>query len=169
MRNNKPLIHPAIQARVDFFEKIEDDVKKASVGRDLRILYEKFGNYCANLGIVHAFGNISFSNDVCDEDFRINLLSNIDMAKNVCISKRDGLSSESSLTINNTNQQEQTQGITINLKEDLRKSLTGEQYDVLIELINNKADKKTLFEKIKEFGIDVASRVLSTIITNQLM
>ena len=91
------------------------------------------------------------------------------MAKNVCISKRDGLSSESSLTINNTNQQEQTQGITINLKEDLRKSLTGEQYDVLIELINNKADKKTLFEKIKEFGIDVASGVLSTIITNQLM
>ena len=56
--------------RVSFFERLEKDVEKASIGIELRILYEKFGNYCANLGIIHAFGNITLSNDACDEEFR---------------------------------------------------------------------------------------------------
>jgi hypothetical protein len=65
-RNNHPIINPAIQTRIDFFECLESDVKKASVGSELRILYEKFGNYCANLKIVHAFGNITLSDNVCN-------------------------------------------------------------------------------------------------------
>ena len=168
-RYNHPVINPAIQARVDFFERLESDVEKASIGNELRILYEKFANFCANLCIGHSFGNFAYKNDVCDENFKKELLSNIDMAKSVCLSKRDGLSSSSSLTINNTNQQEQSQNLSLQLKEDLRKSLTGEQYDELFALINKKADKKTIAEKIKEFGIDVVSGVLAGIINSQML
>lgn len=163
------VLPPEIRSRVSFFESLSKDVQKATVGSELRILYEKFGNYCANLSIVHAFGNITFSNDVCDEEFRKNLLSNIDMAKNVCMSKRDGLSSNSSVLINNTNQQEQNQNLSLQLREDLRKTLTGEQYDELMALISKKADKRTIAEKVKEFGIDVVSGVLAGIISNQMM
>ena len=45
MRNNRTMIHPAIQARVDFFEKLESDVKKAQWGNELRIQLEKFVNF----------------------------------------------------------------------------------------------------------------------------
>ena len=54
--NNRQQLHPAIQARVNFFNTLEEDVKKATIGNELRILYEKFGNYCTNLNIVNAFG-----------------------------------------------------------------------------------------------------------------
>lgn len=162
--SNQQKIHPAIQARIDFFEHLEKDVIKASVGSEIRILYEKFACFCANLNITQSLGNHAFRDETCDEEFRKDLLSNIDMAKNVCLSKRDGLSTGSSLTINNTNQQEQNQNISIDIKEILRKSLTGEQYDELIDLINKKADKKTFVEKIKGFGIDVASGVIAGII-----
>ena len=63
-------LHPAIQARVDFFNTLEEDVKKVSEGNELRILYEKFGNYCINLGIGNAFGGHAYPNDMCDENFR---------------------------------------------------------------------------------------------------
>lgn len=169
MRQNDQVVHPAIQARINFFEKLEEDVKKASVGSELRRLYEKFGNYCVNLKIANAFGRIPFEDERCDEEFRKELLSNIDMAKNVCLSTRSGLSSSQSFTINNTNQQEQNQSQSVQLKEDLRKALTGEQYDELLELVKKKADKKTIAEKIKDFGLDVASGVLSAIISSHLM
>lgn len=162
------VLPPEIRSRVSFFEILMKDVQKAAIGSELRILYEKFGNYCANLGIVHAFGNITLSNDVCDEEFRKNLLSNIDMAKNVCMSKRDGLSSNPSVLINNTNQQEQTQNISLQLREDLRKTLTGEQYDEIMDLISKKAGKKTIAEKFEEFGIGVVSSVLAGIINNYI-
>ena len=169
MRQSNQVSHPAIQARITFFERLEEDVKKASIGSELRLLYEKFGNYCINLQIANAFGGIPLSNENCDEDFRKELLSNIDMAKNVCLSTRSGLSSSQSFTINNTNQQEQNQSQNIQIKEHLRKALTGEQYDELLELINKKADKKTIAEKIKDFGLDVASGVLSAIISSHLI
>ena len=155
--------------RVSFFERLERDVEKASIGIELRILYEKFGNYCANLGIIHALGNITINNDACDEEFRKVLLSNIDLSKNVCLSKMDLQSTNPSVLINNTNQQEQNQNISFELTESLRKALTGEQYDDLMDLIQKKADKKTLIEKIKDFGIDVASGVLAGIISGQMM
>lgn len=166
MKGNNQIIHPAIQARVDFFERLESDVKKASVGGEIRILYEKFAAFCFNLGISQSLGNHAYDDDTCNEDFRKELLSNIDMAKCVCLSKRDGLSSGTALTINNSNQQEQTQNLSVNVKEGLRKTLTGEQYDELLALINRKADKKTIADKIKDFGIDVASGVLAGIISS---
>ena len=168
-RNNHQVIHPAIQARVDFLERLESDVEKASVGNEIRVLYEKFAAFCVNLSIAQSLGNHAYDNNTCNEDFRKELLSNIDMAKNVCLSKRDGLSSSPSLTINNTNQQEQNQNLSLELMECIRKSLTGEQFDELMELIQKKADKKTLCEKIKDFGIDVVSGVLAGIISGQIM
>ena len=136
--------------RVSFFERLEKDVEKASIGIELRILYEKFGNYCANLGIIHAFGNITLSNDACDEEFRKVLLSNIDMSKNVCLSKLDLQVTNPSVLINNTNQQEQSQNISFELTECLRKTLTGEQFDDLMDMIQKKADKKTLAFRFEE-------------------
>ena len=113
-------------------------------------------------------GNHAYDDDTCNEDFRKELLSNIDMAKCVCLSKRDGLSSGTALTINNSNQQEQTQNLSVNIKESLRKTLTGEQYDELLALINRKADKRTIADKIKDFGIDVVSGVVAGIISSQM-
>lgn len=158
-----------IRNRVSFFERLEKDVEKASVGSELRILYEKFGNYCANLEIIHAFGNLTLSNDVCDEEFRKNLLSNIDMTKNVCLSKKDVQTTNSSVLINNTNQQEQNQNISLELTECLRQALTGEQFDDLMNLIQKQTDKNTLMEKIKDFGIDVASGAQAGIISCLIM
>ncbi|WP_103916013.1 hypothetical protein [Xylanibacter ruminicola] len=168
MRGNNQMIHPAIQARVDFYERLESDVKKASVGSEIRILYEKFAAFCINLGISQSLGNHPYEDETCNEDFRKELLSNIDMAKHVCMSKRDGLSSGTALTINNSNQQEQTQNLSINVRENLRKALTGEQYDELLALIDRRADKKTIVDKIKDFGIDVVSGVLAGIISSQM-
>lgn len=166
--NNRQQLHPAIQARVDFLKTLEEDVKKATIGSELRFLYEKFGNYCINLGIANSFGGWSLSDDSCDEDLRKELLSNIDMAKNVCLSKRDGLSSGSQLTINNTNHQEQNQTLSFQINEALRKALTGEQYDEIIDLINKKADKPTIIEKLSGFGVNVLSGILATIIGKQI-
>lgn len=173
-RNNHLIINPAIQARIDFFECLESDVKKASVGSELRILYEKFGNYCANLKIVHAFGNITLSDNVCNDDFRKELLSNIDMAKCVCMSKRDIAPSTPPLTINNTNQQEQkqTQSITINLfLEAIKDDLTGRQLKELKEVISESGKDKEkarngIIAKIKSFGSDVAASIVANILTN---
>ena len=178
MKNNShQIIHPAIRARIEFFEKLESDVKKASVGNELRILYEKFGNYCANIDIVHAFGNISFSNEVCNEKFRQDLLSNIDMAKSVCESKRDGLSSNQSFTINNNNQQEQnqTQSFAINLfVEAIKDDLTGRQVKEIKEVVaESGSDKKKAREgiiaKLKSFGSDIAANIVANILTNPVI
>lgn len=174
IRNNHQVIHPAIQARVEFFEQLVDEVKKASNENEISIVYAKFCNFCTNLKIVHAFSNTSFGNlisieEYTTEELRKELLADIDMAKNVCLSTRDSLSSKSSVTINNTNQQEQNLSISFELTECLRKVLTGEQYDELIELVQQKADKRTLSDKIKDFGIDVASGILAGIISSQMM
>lgn len=73
------------------------------------------------------------------------------------------------VVINNNNNQEQTVNLNLQLKEELRKSLTGEQYDELLDLINHKADKKTIADKIKEFGINVAGNLLASIIYNRIL
>ncbi len=161
-------LHPAIQARIDFFNTLEEEVKRATIGNELRILYEKFGNYCINLNIVNAFGNLTLSNKICDEEFRKNLLSNIEMARSVCLSKREGLSTGNQLTINNSNHQEQNQNLSFQINEALRKALTGEQYDEIIDLINKKADKPTIMEKLAGFGANVLSGILANIIGLQI-
>ncbi len=163
------VLPPEIRSRVSFFESLTNDVQKSTIGSELRILYEKFAVFCANLEIGTSFGYVKKDDEACNENFRKELLSNIDMAKNVCLSKRDGFSSNSSVLINNTNQQEQNQNFSLQLKEDLRKTLTGEQYDEIMTLISKKADKKTLTEKIKDFGIDVVSGVLAGFINNYML
>ena len=166
-RNNHPIINPAIQARINFFECMEAEVKKASVGSELRILYEKFGNYCANLKIVHAFGNITLSDDVCNDNFRKELLSNIDMAKSVCMSKRDMTSSNpSSLTINNTNQDLFLEAI----KDDLTGRQIREIKDVISESGSDKEKARDgIIEKLKSFGSDVAANIVANILTNPII
>lgn len=91
------------------------------------------------------------------------------MTKNVCLSKKDVQTINSSVLINNTNQQEQNQNISLELTECLRQALTGEQFDDLMNLIQKKTDKNTLMEKIKDFGIDVASGALAGIISGLIM
>ena len=91
------------------------------------------------------------------------------MSKNVCLSKLDLQVTNPSVLINNTNQQEQSQNISFELTECLRKTLTGEQFDDLMDMIQKKADKKTLSEKIREFKLDVVSGVLAGIISSLIM
>ena len=160
---------PEITSRIAFFTSLKKDVQKATVGSELRLLYEKFGNYCANLNIVHAFGNITLSDSSCDENFRKEFLSNIDMAESVCRSKVEPNTAVSSVVFNNTNQQKQNQSLSVDVTDSLRKTLTVEQYEELMDLINKKADKKSIMAKVKEFGVDVLSGVLAGIISNQIM
>ena len=40
------VLPPEIRSRVSFFECLSKDVQKATICSELRILYEKFGNYC---------------------------------------------------------------------------------------------------------------------------
>ena len=49
--------------------------------------------------------------------------------------------------------------------EVLRKSLADEQLDEIKELVQNKADKKSIKEKLLSFGLDVLSNVLTTLIS----
>lgn len=176
-RNNHQVINPAIQARIDFFECLKADVEKASVGSELRILYEMFGNFCANLHIVHAFGNISFSNDQCDERFRQILLSNIEMAKSVCMSKRDDLTSNQSFTITNNNQieQNQTQTLAVNMfLEAINDDLTGRQIREIKEVLEESGSDKEkarngIIEKLKSFGSDVAANIVANLLTNPVI
>ena len=51
----------------------------------------------------------------------------------------------SSIQVTQTNQQGQQVNVSL-IVEALRKSLTGEQYDEIMKLLNNKADKKTIKE-----------------------
>ncbi len=90
------------------------------------------------------------------------------MARSVCLSKSEGLSTGNQLTINNSNHQEQNQTLSFQINEALRKALTGEQYDEIIDLINQKADKPTIMEKLSGFGVNVLSGILATIIGQQI-
>ena len=176
-RNNHQVIHPAIQARIDFLERLESDVEKASVGNEIRILYEKFAAFCINLNISQSLGNHAYDNKTFNDDFRKELLSNIDMAKSVCLSKRDGLSSNQSFTINNNNQQKQnqTQSLAINLfLEAIKDDLTGRQVKELKDIVaESSSDKEKardgIIAKLKSFGDNVAANIVANILTNPVI
>lgn len=176
-KSNHQVIHPAIQASVDFLERLESDVEKASVRNDIRVLYEKFAAFCVNLSIAQSLGNHAYDNDTCNDDFRKELLSNIDMAKSVCLSKRDGFSSNQFFTISNNNQQEQnqTQSLAINLfLEAIKDDLTGRQVKELKKVIaKSSSDKEKardgIIAKLKSFGDNVAANIVANILTNPVI
>lgn len=171
------ILSPEIRNRVTYLEILKKDVEKASVGNDIRILYEKFAAFCINLNISQSLGNHAYDNGTCNDDFRKELLSNIDMAKNVCLSKRDGLSSNQSFTINNNNQQEQnqTQSLAINLfLEAIKDDLTGRQVKELKEVIAESGSDKEkarngIIAKLKSFGDNVAANIVANILTNPVI
>lgn len=74
----------------------------------------------------------------------------------------------SSIQVTQTNQQGQQVNVSL-IVEALRKSLTGEQYDEIMKLLNNKADKKTIKEKILSLGEDVAAGVLSALLSTLIL
>ena len=74
----------------------------------------------------------------------------------------------SSLTVNNNNQQSQNLNVSV-VTEALRRSLTGEQYDEMMEMIKNKSNKKTIKEKLLSFGSDTLAGIISAIISGLLI
>lgn len=77
-------------------------------------------------------------------------------------------SETSKIQMTQINQQSQSVNVSI-IKESLRKGLTGEQYDEIMEMIKNKADKKSIKEKLLSFGENVAAGILSTILSGIIL
>lgn len=80
-----------------------------------------------------------------------------------------GASTSVIANISNSNHQEQSQTVSIEIDKALRKSLTVDQYEEIKKMINNKAEEKTISKKLSEFGKDVLAGVLSTIISSAIM
>lgn len=80
-------------------------------------------------------------------------------------------------TINNSNRQSQSQeqSIAINMfLEAIKDNLTGKQVkeikEILTEAANDKEQaRKSIIEKLKSFGSDVASNIVANIITNPMI
>lgn len=80
-------------------------------------------------------------------------------------------------TINNSNRQSQSQEQSIALNmflEAIKDNLTGKQVkeikEILTEAANDKEQaRKSIIEKLKSFGSDVASNIVANIITNPMI
>lgn len=74
-----------------------------------------------------------------------------------------------SISITNNNSQSQTQSISV-IIDILKDELNGRQLKELKDIIDSNTDeetkRKSLFDKIKSFGSDVAANILANIITN---
>ena len=165
MKKEDYTISPQHQAQISFFDKLEKEVAVAEASKEgLSDLHEAFVNFCSNIGITNSFTGLHSPNSISfDEKLKRNLLMNIEMASNVAVAKNQGNNS-TSISISNSNQQEQNVEVQL-IYEALYKSLTGEQMDEIKELLKNKAEKKTIKDKLLSFGADVVSNVLATLIS----
>lgn len=164
---------PPKMAQNVFLEDLYNKIKVAD-GDEFARLYYCYMNFCNNLNIKSRYiGVVLRANiDKISDKLRNDVLSDIEMTNAVCCS-REAVSSSTILN-NNVSQsqtQEQHQQQTLNVVgEALRRSLTGEQFDEVKELVDNNADRKTILDKIKSFGTNVAegtlANVLSSLITN---
>lgn len=156
------------QAQISFFDNLEGKVKAAKPTKEeLCDLLEAFINFSSNVGITNSFTGLRSSQSITfDEGFKRNLLMNIDMARSAVAAKNQG-NNTTSISISNSNQQEQSIEVQV-IYEALRKSLTGEQLDEIKELVKNKADKKSIKEKLLSFGSDVLSNILATLISTRV-
>lgn len=78
---------------------------------------------------------------------------------------------ENSNGINISVNQSQNQTVNVNvIWESIKEELTGKQLKEIEAIINDndksESKKKRIFEKLKSFGIDVASNIIANIITN---
>lgn len=140
--------------------------------QNLRALFEQFCNFCLALKIPNSFsGCKSTAFMEFNDELKNDLLSNIDLAMAVvkCQPHSQPLPSVVN-NISNSQHQEQSQSVEISvITEALRKSLTGEQYDEIMELLRNKSSKKSISDKLKDFGENVAAGILSTILSSLIV
>lgn len=155
------------QKQVEYLQELMIKVKNAPVDKEglIHPLCE-FVNYCNNLKIINGFSGSHLGNITFDSNLKNELLSNIEMAIAVAETRQTPIGS--SLIVNNNNQQSQNLNDSV-ITEALRKSLTGEQYDEMIEMIKSKSDKKTIKEKLLSFGSDTLAGIISAIISGLLI
>lgn len=158
-------ISPQHQAQIFFFDNLKEKVNVANpTNEGLCDLLEVFVNFCNTVGIINSFTGLrSLQCVTFDERLKRSLLMNIEMARSAAVTKNQG-NNTTSISNLNSNQQEQSNEVQV-IYEALRKSLTGEQLDEMKELVQNKADKKSIKEKLLSFGSDVLSNVLTTLIS----
>ena len=156
------------QRQVEYLQELMMKVKNAPDDKE-GLIYplSEFVNYCNNLKIEHDFNGCHLDNTTFDSNLKNELLSNIEMAIAVA-GTRQTPSIGSSLTVNNNNQQSQNLNVSV-VTEALRRSLTGEQYDEMMEMIKNKSNKKTIKEKLLSFGSDTLAGIISAIISGLLI
>ena len=156
------------QRLVEYLSGLKDKVCKAKPNKEsLCHLLCQYANFCTNLKIVNGYSGLhSLEGITFDESLKDDLINNIEMAIGVAQSRQQVESS--SIQVTQTNQQGQQVNVSL-IVEALRKSLTGEQYDEIMKLLNNKADKKTIKEKILSLGEDVAAGVLSALLSTLIL
>lgn len=88
------------------------------------------------------------------------------------IEDKDGTELHPSISITNNNSQSQNQSISL-VVDILKDELTGRQLKELKDILDSKityeTKRKSVFDKIKSFGSDVAANILANIITNPKM
>lgn len=156
------------QRKVEFLINLREKTNKAKPNKEsLYPILCEFVNFCVNMKITNGFSGLH--SDVglnYDENLKNELVSNIEMAIAVASSRQSPETSKFQLT--QINQQTQNLNVSI-ISESLRKGLTGEQYDEIMEMLKNKADQKSVKEKLLGFGKDVAAGILSTILSSMIM
>ena len=132
---------------------------------ELKSVIIEFGVLSRNLKIANNFSGLNSYDLEITDDLVISLKANIRAAIGVV----NGSSLQSPRqSINISNFQKQNQSVEINIMEVLRKSLTGEQFDDIKNMIERNENKKTISDKLKEFGSDVLAGVLSSLISTYL-
>lgn len=152
------------QRLVEYLMSLKEKVSKANSDKDsLCPLLCQFANFCANLKIVNSFSGLhSLEGITFDQNLKDDLMNNIDMAIGVAQSRQ--FSIRPSIQVNQSNQQNQQIYVSV-VTEALRKNLTGEQYDEIMEMIKDKADKQSIKDKLIDFGKDVAAGILSSVLS----
>lgn len=167
---NSNRISPMRQGMLDFFDEQEARVQELAPS-ELEVELKSFMNYCLTLKITTCFtGCSSCKGFVFDEKLKTDFLAAIKTARACALSIPLDSASNVVNSITNSNHQEQSQTVNIKvIEEALRKSLTGEQYDEIMDLIKTKPDKKTLRSRLADFGQDVLAGIVSSVISASLL
>lgn len=156
--------------RQNFIDQLNGLLNQLNVDIDKPTLNEiiiEFSLICHNLKFSNNFSGLHSYNFEPTEDVLRTLTANI-RAAIACVNGRSLNIPQNIVQVTNHNFQEQNQSVEINLMESLRKCLTGEQYDEIKTMIEQKKDKKSIAEKLKEFGSNVLAGVLSTLISSYI-
>jgi hypothetical protein len=133
-----------------------------------QITFKKYPSMSIN-GVTAGGGNNADHCAIQAENFIKGIISDLTNFGLPSIPKNEG---SGNINISLNQSQHQSQTISVNLIwESIKEELTGKQAREIEEIINNTEDepeakKNKVLEKIKSFGLDVASNIVAGLLTN---